>query len=443
MECSSHHVVIIGGGFGGLSAVRALGDMPGRITILDKHNFHLFQPLLYQVATGLLCPSEITAPLRHILRKQMNTQVLLAEAVDFDPEGKRVILTDGAIEYDTLIVAAGMENHYFGHDEWAQFAPGLKTIEDTADIRNRIFYAFEVAEREPDPALRKEWLTFAVIGAGATGIELSGMIAEIATNTLRDEFRSIRPEEAQVIILDAADRILPGYPADLSRKTEESLLSIGVTPMKGARVMDMDERGITLNRGGRTERLPARTKLWATGVKASPLGRALAEKTHASVDPQGRLMVNPDLSVPGHPEIFVIGDLAHTRGKKGSPLPGLAPVATQQGRYAARVIKGRLSGKPLSRPFSYFDKGSLAVIGRNSAVADIGGCHFGGYFAWLLWLFIHLVLLINFENRLIILIRWAVQYISYRHGARQLSLKGKLKMPVTVQDSIPCRGDQN
>ncbi len=441
MECPQHHVVIIGGGFGGLAAVQNLGAKPCRITIIDKQNFHLFQPLLYQVATGLLCPSEITAPLRHILRRQGNTQVLLGEVVDFDPHGRRIILEDGAIGYDTLIVAAGMENHYFGHDDWERHAPGLKTIEDTAEIRNRIFYAFEVAEREADPVLRKEWLTFVIIGGGATGIELSGMIAEIAQNTLRDEFRSIRPEEARVIILDAAERILPGFPPDLSQRAEESLVDMGVTPLTGARVMDMDERSVTLNRGGITEVLPARTKLWATGVKASPLGRTLAEKTGAMVDPQGRVMVNPDLSVPGHPDIFVIGDLAHFRGKRGAPLPGLAPVATQQGRYVARVIAGRLAGMTTHRPFSYFDKGTLAVIGRNSAVASIGRWHFGGHFAWLLWLFVHLVLLINFENRLIILIRWAVQYISYRHGARQLSLKGRLKLPVTVQDSIPCKDD--
>lgn len=438
MECTGQHVVIIGGGFGGLSAVRTLGNLPGRITIIDKQNYHLFQPLLYQVATGLLCPSEITAPLRHILRKQKNTQVLLGEVVDFDPEGKRVILADGAMEYDTLIVAAGMENHYFGHDEWARFAPGLKTIEDTAEIRNRIFYAFEVAEREADPDLRKEWLTFVVIGGGATGIELSGMIAEIAQNTLKDEFRSIHPEESQVIILDSADRILPGYPADLSRKAEESLISIGVKPMTGARVVDMDEKGITLNRNGGTQRLPARTLLWATGVKASPLGRILAEKTGATLDPQGRVMVAPDLSIPAHPEIFVIGDLAHCTGKNGTQLPGLAPVATQQGRYVAGIIIGRLAGKTGHRPFRYFDKGTLAVIGRNSAVAAIGRWHFGGYFAWLLWLFIHLLLLINFENRLIILIRWAFQYISYRHGARQLSLKGRLELPVTKTENKPA-----
>lgn len=429
-----HHVVIIGGGFGGLSAALRLKDFPGEVTLIDKHNFHLFQPLLYQVATGLLCPSEITAPLRHILRKQKNTRVILGEAVDIDPAARKVILTDGTVGYDTLIVAAGMTNNYFGHDEWEKYAPGLKTIEDTSEIRNRIFYAFEVAERETDPELRREWLNFVVIGGGATGIELSGMIAEIAKNTLRDEFRSIHPEDAQVMILDAAQRLLPIYPSDLSKKTEESLTRIGVRPLTGAKVVDMDERGLTIERGGRTEHLGARTILWATGVRASPLGKKISKKTGADTDAQGRLKVNADLSVPGHPEIFIIGDLAHCPGKKGAPLPGLAPVATQQGRYVARLVMDRLAHNTSSRPFCYFDKGTMAVIGRNEAVAAIGRWHFAGYFAWMLWLFIHLLLLINFENRVIILIRWAVQYISYRHGARQLSLRGRLKLPLSRTD---------
>ena len=425
------HVVIIGGGFGGLSAVRELADMPGRVTLIDKRNFHLFQPLLYQVATGLLCPSEITAPLRHILRKQKNTQVLLGEVVDFDPSHNRIILADGRIEYDTLIVAAGMINHYYGHDDWARYAPGLKTIEDTAKIRQKIFYAFEVAERETDPVRRKEWLTFVVIGSGPTGIELTGMLAEIARNTLREEFRSIRPEEAQIIILDAAERILPTYPADLSKKAEKSLARLGAEAVTNTKVVEIDEGGITVERHGRREHISARTVLWATGVSASPLGQKLAEKTGAHLDRQGRIMVNPDLTIAGYPEIFVIGDLAHCPDKKGTPLPGVAPVATQQGRYAARIIQRRLNNNINKNPFKYFDKGTLAVIGRNAAVADIGRLHFGGHTAWFLWLFVHLFLLIRFENRIIVLTRWAFQYFSYSSGARQLTGKGTLRLPLT------------
>jgi NADH:quinone reductase (non-electrogenic) len=433
MGARPHHVVIIGAGFGGLSAVRKMNSLQGDITIIDKRNFHLFQPLLYQAATGLLCTSEITPPLRHILRHQKNAQVLLGEVVDFDPSNKRVILADGEIEYDTLIVAAGMINHYFGHDEWAKYAPGLKTIEDTAEIRQRIFYAFEVAERETDPALRREWLTFIVVGGGATGIELSGMLAEIAKNTLKDEFRSIRPEESQIILLDAENRILPAYPAELSEKAEISLTRLGVKTYTDAKVMNIDEKGIMMVHQGRNEFLPSRNIFWATGVRASPLGQKLAEKTGAEIDSQGRIIVKTDLTIAGHPEIFVIGDLAHYEAKDGRPLYGLAPVATQQGRYVAKIIRDRLAGKTAIKPFKYFDKGTLAVIGRNAAVADIGRLHFGGYFAWFLWLFIHLILLINFENRIVVLIRWAFQYFSSSHGARQLAIKGSLRLPITLK----------
>ena len=431
-----HQVVVIGGGFGGLSAVRTLNNLPIKITLIDKRNFHLFQPLLYQVATGLLCTSEVTAPLRHILRKQRNAQVLLGEVINFDPSGKRVFLTDGDIEYDTLIVTVGMMNHYYGHDEWAQYAPGLKTIEDTSKIRQRIFYAFEVAERETDPAKRQEWLTFVVIGSGATGIELSGMLAEIARNTLKDEFKTIHPEESQILLLEAADHILPSFPPGLSKKAEKSLNRLGVRTLTGTKVIDIGEDSITVERPEGKKHFAARTILWASGVKASPLGQKLAEKTGVRVDSQGRVIVNPDLTIAGHPEIFVIGDLSHCQGKDSKPLPGLAPVATQQGRYVARIISNRLKGKSNPKPFRYFNKGILAVIGRHAAVADIGRWHFGGYFAWLLWFFIHLVLLIKFENRIIVLIRWAFQYITYNHGARQLSVEGMLRLPITSRSKF-------
>ncbi len=426
-----HQVVIVGGGFGGLSAARALAGLNVRVKLIDKRNFHLFQPLLYQVATGLLCPSEVATPLRHILKSHKNVEVLLGEVIDIDVQGKRVILTDGEIAYETLILAPGMVNHYYGHDEWEKHAPGLKTIEDTGRIRQRIFTAFEVAERESDPEKRKEWQTFVVIGSGATGIELSGMIAEIAKNTLKGEFRSINPELSRIILLDAAERILPTYPKGLSNLTEKALNRLGVETRANTRVKDIDSEGVTVDGPQGTERIPARTVVWASGVKASPLAAIIAEKTGAATDNTGRVIVNPDLTITGHPEIFVIGDMAHVKGRKDKPLPGLAPAATQQGRYVARAMKNRLQGRPAMKPFHYFDKGTMAVIGRNEAVADIGRWHFGGFPAWLMWLFIHLVLLIQFQNKIIVLIRWAFQYFSYNRGARNLMLRGTLKLPLS------------
>jgi NADH dehydrogenase len=431
-----HQVVIIGGGFGGLSAARALAGLPVKVTLIDKRNFHLFQPLLYQVATGLLCPSEVATPLRHVLKHQKNVAVLLGEAVDIDTAGRRVILADGEVHYDTLILSAGMVTHYYGHDEWEKHAPGLKTLEDTVRIRQRIFTAYEVAERERDPEKRKEWQTFVVIGSGATGIELSGMISEIAHNTLKGEFRSIQPEVSRIILLDAADRILPTYPEALSKITEKALKRLGVETRPHTMVVDIDAQGVTVEVPQGRERIPARTIVWASGVKASPLARMIAEKTGAETDGTGRVVVNPDLTIAGSSNIFVIGDMAHVKSKKGTPLPGLAPAAAQQGRYVAKAIKERLAGREQTRSFSYFDKGTMAVIGRNAAVADIGRWHFGGLLAWLSWLFIHLVLLVQFQNKVIVLIRWAFQYFSYNRGARNLMLKGKLKLPLSGKDSL-------
>jgi len=435
---SKHRVVIIGGGFGGLCAAQALSGADVALTVIDKRNFHLFQPLLYQVATGLLSPAEITTPLRHILKNQKNAEVLLAEAVDFDPGTRRVILADGEVAYDTLIVAAGMVNDYYGHEGWSAFAPGLKTMEDASTIRQKIFYAFEVAEREHDPALKQAWLTFTVIGSGSTGIELAGMIAEICRNTLKGEFRTIRPEDARVLLIEAADRILPSYPPGLSNKAAKALNRLGVRTLTGARVVNIDAEGLEYAHAGGKTALPARTIVWASGVKASPLAVRLAEKTGVHTDRQGRLMVRPDLSIEGHPEIFIIGDMAHVPGKDGSPLPGLAPAATQQGRYVARTIRNRLAGDQTARAFAYFDKGTLSVIGRHQAVADIGRWHFSGFFAWFLWLFIHLILLINFENRLIVLTRWAFQYFVFSRGGRQLCNEGTLRLPISGRE-IPDR----
>lgn len=428
---TQHHVVIVGGGFGGLFAARTLEKAPARVTLVDRRNFHLFQPLLYQVATGILGPGEITAPLRHILRRQKNTTVLLGEVVDFDPANRRVVLADGAMDYDTLIVAAGMKNHYYGHDRWEKVAPGLKSIEDSALVRQKLFYAFEVAERERDPEKRRAWLTFVIIGSGPTGVELSGMVAEISRDTLKEDFRSIHPEEAGIILVDATGRVLPAFHPQLSAHAAEKLRALGVQVRTGVKVTAIDEEGIVLGFPGGTERIEARTVLWAAGVAASPLGKLLAEKTGARVDSMGRVMVNPDLTVPGHPEIFVIGDLAHIPGKDGNPLPGLAPVATQEGRYAARVIGKRLQGEPAAEPFSYFDKGTMAVIGRHAAVASIGRFRFGGMTAWLMWLFIHLLLLINFESRLVVLIRWAFSYFTHSRGSRVLLARGTLRLPIT------------
>jgi NADH:ubiquinone reductase (H+-translocating) len=428
---SPHHVVIVGGGFGGLYAARTLRKAPVRVTLVDRRNFHLFQPLLYQVATGILGPGEITAPLRHILREQKNAAVLLGEVVDFDPASRRVILADGVIDYDTLIVAAGMKNHYYGNDVWENVAPGLKSIEDSAWIRQKIFFAFEVAERESDPEQRRAWLTFVIVGSGPTGVELTGMVAEIARETLKEDFRSIHPEESEIILVDAADRVLPAFPPELSEQAKVTLRDLGVQVKTGVKVTAIDDRGIALDGPAGTQRIAANTVLWAAGVAASPLGRMLADKAGAQADRMGRVMVNPDLTVPGHPEIFVVGDMAHLPGKDGNPLPGLAPVATQQGRYVARWIERRLRGEKPPPPFSYFDKGTMAVIGRHAAVANIGRFHFGGITAWLMWLFIHLLLLINFESRLVVLIRWAFSYFTHSRGSRVLIATGILRLPVS------------
>ncbi|MGE5855029.1 MAG: NAD(P)/FAD-dependent oxidoreductase [Syntrophaceae bacterium] len=432
---SPHHVVIIGGGFGGLYAARTLNKAPVRVTLVDRRNFHLFQPLLYQVATGILGPGEITAPLRHILRKQKNAAVLLGEVIDFDPANRRVFLADGSLDYDTLIVAPGMKNHYYGNDAWEKVAPGLKSVEDSGLIRQKIFFAFEVAERETDPVKRRAWLTFVIVGSGPTGVELTGMVAEIARETLKEDFRSINPEESEILLVDAADRVLPAFPPELSEHARSTLRDLGVQVRTGVKVTAIDEEGIALEGPNGAERIATHTVLWAAGVAASPLGRMLAERTGAKTDRMGRVIVNTDLTVPGHPEIFVIGDMAHLPGKDGNPLPGLAPVATQQGRYVAGSIGGRLRGEKPAAPFSYFDKGTMAVIGRHEAVVNVGRFRFGGITAWLMWLFIHLILLINFESRLVVLVRWAFSYFTHNRGSRVLLAMGTLRLPITGAES--------
>ncbi|MBZ5620092.1 MAG: NAD(P)/FAD-dependent oxidoreductase [Acidobacteriia bacterium] len=417
---AAHRVVIIGGGFGGLYAAKSLGRSPVSVTLIDRRNFHLFQPLLYQVATGALSPGEIASPLRYVLRKHRNTQVLLGEVVDLDVEKRRVILRDGEAPYDDLIVATGATHHYFGNEQWAPIAPGLKTIEDATAIRRRVLSAFEQAERETDPQKRRAYLSFVIAGGGPTGVELAGALGEIARDTLRHDFRHINPAEAQIILVEGENRMLPLFPPDLSAKAEKQLVGLGVLPRTGARVTNVDEDGVTVKIGDKEDRILARTVLWAAGVRASSLGKVLAERAAAPLDKAGRVLVEPDLSVPGHPEIHVIGDLANFVHQGGKPLPGVAPVAMQEGRYVARLIGKKLRGKPVA-PFHYFNKGNLATIGRNRAVAEFGRLHLWGFVAWFLWVFVHLMYLVEFENRLLVLVEWVYNYITRNRGARLIT----------------------
>jgi len=417
---SDHRVTIVGGGFAGLYAARSLGRAPVKVSVVDRRNFHLFQPLLYQVATGALSPGEIASPLRYVLRKQRNTEVLLGEAIDFDITARHVILRDGEVPYDTLIVATGATHHYFGHDEWAAVAPGLKTIENATEIRRRVLVAFEEAEREHDPERRHAWLTFLIVGGGPTGVELAGALGEIANDTLKHDFRHINPAESRILLIEGEDRLLPFFPADLSSKAERQLMELGVRSRLKARVVGVDADGATIEANGKTERIAARTVLWAAGVRASSLGKKLAERTDAQLDRAGRLIVEPDLTLQEHPEIFVIGDLSIALGRNGKPLPGLAPVAMQEGRYVARTIVKRLRGETVD-PFRYFDKGTLATIGRNKAVAKFGKLHVWGFLAWFLWVFVHLMYLVEFENRLLVLVEWVYNYITRNRGARLIT----------------------
>ncbi|HKD08477.1 MAG TPA: NAD(P)/FAD-dependent oxidoreductase [Bryobacteraceae bacterium] len=418
-----HRVVIIGGGFGGLYAARSLGKADIDLTLVDRRNFHLFQPLLYQVATGALSPGEIAAPLRYVLNHQKNTRVLLGEVVDIDPTAREVILSDNSLlPYDTLIVATGSTHHYFGHPEWASLAPGLKTVEDATEIRTRVLLAFERAEKEQDPEKRRAELTFIVVGAGPTGVELAGALGEISRDTLRKDFRSINPADARIFLIEGENRVLPPYPPELSKAAEKALIELGVQTRDGARVVDIDEGGVIIESNGNRARIEARTVLWAAGVQASPLGHLLANRSGVALDKVGRIVVQPDLSVPGHPEILIIGDLAHFE-QGGKQVPGVAPTAMQQGRYAAKLIQKRLSNETREsiQPFHYWDKGSLATIGRARAVADIGGLRFSGYLAWLIWLFVHLLYIIEFESRVLIVFQWAYDYFTHNRGARLIT----------------------
>jgi NADH dehydrogenase len=426
---SAHRVVVVGGGFGGLQACLKLARLPVEVTLVDRRNFHLFQPLAYQVATGAVSPAEICYPLRSIFRRRGNVRVVLGEMVDVDLAARRIALRDvalgtapAALEYDTLIVSGGSEYSYFGHDDWREHAAELKSLEGALSIRRRILEAFEAAELEPDPEARAALLTFVVVGAGPTGVEMAGQIAEIARDE-RGDFRNYDPGEARNLIVEALDRILTSFPESLSAKALRALESLGVTGRIGESVVDVGADSVTVRRADdTTERIPTRTVIWAAGVNASPLARTLAERAGLEVDRAGRLEVLGDLSLEGHPEVLAIGDMVTVRQPDGTALvlPGVAPVAMQQGRYAARAIRDRLAGREPKR-FKYIDKGNLATIGRARAVADIKGLHLSGFLAWVTWLVVHLWYLIGFQNRLLVVIRWAFSFISHGRGARLIA----------------------
>jgi len=415
-----HRVVIIGGGFGGLSAAHELRKAPVDVTLIDRCNFHLFQPLLYQVATGSLSPANIASPLRTILKKQKNARVLLGEAVHLDAANRRVILSDGAVDYDTLVIATGASHQYFGHDEWEEFAPGLKTIEDATDMRRRILLAFEAAERETDPEKLRSWMTFVIVGAGPTGVELAGALGEIANDTLRRDFRNIDPAKTRIILVEGTDRALPSYPPKLSAAASRMLARLGVTVRTGSFVTGVSKHAVTVRMGDHTEEIPTRTILWAAGVLASPLGRILEAEAGANLDNAGRVIVEPDLSIPNHPEIFVIGDLSNFSHQGGKPLPGVAQPAIQQGCYAGRAIAARQRGQ--------HDRGNLATIGRGAAVADLNWLQLSGLPAWLMWIFVHLAYIIEFRNRMLVLVQWAWLYFTYDRSARLITGKNPLPL---------------
>ncbi|HZU67927.1 MAG TPA: NAD(P)/FAD-dependent oxidoreductase [Ktedonobacteraceae bacterium] len=409
-------VVIVGAGFGGLHVALGLRDAPVGVTLIDRTNHHLFQPLLYWVATAGLSPADISSPIRHILRKQKNTEVVMAEVTGIDIEQQRVMMGDRSLPYDYLVLATGAQDNYFGHNEWAQYVCGLKTIEDARAIRQKILLAFESAELETNPAKIGELLTFVLVGAGPTGVEMAGAIAELAHKTLASEFRHINPRKTRIILIEALPRILNAFPESLARKTQKRLARMGVEVRTNTPVLDIDEHGVTVP----GEHIVADTIIWTAGVGASPAGKWL----HAEVDRAGRVKVASDLSVPGHPNIFVIGDTA-TLQQNGKPLPGVAPVAIQEGRYVASVIKRRVAGEELTRPFHYFNKGNLATVGRSYAIVDIGPFHLTGFIAWLLWLVVHIYFLVGFRNRLVAIFQWAWSYFTYTRDARLITSVGQ------------------
>ena len=435
-----HRVAIIGGGFGGLYAAKALSNAPVDLTLIDKRNFHLFQPLLYQVATGSVSPADISAPIRAILKPQRNATVLLDEAVNLDPDKKQITLKGGSVTYDTLILATGASHHYFGNDQWSDDAPGLKTVEDALHIRKKIFSAFEAAEKEADENRRRSLLTFVIVGAGPTGVELAGAIAELAYTTLKNDFRKIDTHEARIILLEGADRVLPPFAPTLSEEAAAALGRLGVTIRTQSLVTDIDGRFLTVKTGDEVEKLEAETILWAAGVKASGLGKVVAEKTGAELDRAGRVIVNEDLSVPNYEDIFIVGDLAHAL-QDGKPLPGVAPVAMQEGEYVAQLVTQKLDGKT-AKPFKYVDRGSMAVIGRNEAVADLKFLKLKGPLAWLLWMFAHVYYLIEFDSKIVVMTQWLWNYVTRKRSARLITgadavAEMTVRVPITAsKDSV-------
>ena len=423
-------MVIVGGGFGGLLAAVHLRDAAVDVTLVDRRNFHLFQPLTYQVATGALSAGEVAYPLRAIFKRHPSVRVVMAEVADFDLDAREVLLRSASgvqdvppLPYDDLIVAGGSQYSYFGHEEWSGPAPQVKSLESAILVRRRILGAFEAAELEPNPDRRRAWLTFVVVGAGPTGVEMAGQIAEMARDTLPGDFRAIDPRAGRILLVEAADRVLTSFPRSLSAKAARQLEGLGVTPLVGRLVTDIDAEGVTVGGpDGASERIPARTVIWAAGVTASELARRLGALTGADVDRAGRVTVEADLTLPGHPEVRALGDMVRVRGPEGEPLrlPGVAPVAMQQGRYAARAVLGRMRGRP-EGPFRYHDKGNLATIGRARAVADIRGAKLSGFLAWVTWLVVHLWYLIGFQNRILVLIRWTFSFLTRGRGARLIT----------------------
>ena len=420
---AGHRVVIVGGGFGGMNAALGLARAEASVTLVDRRNFHLFQPLLYQVATGGLSPADIASPLRAVLKRQRNTRVLHADVTGIDARRKTISTEAGELAYDTLILATGVRPDYFGHEDWKAHAPGLKTIEDATRIRARILRAFERAEREEDPTARSKWMTFVIVGGGPTGVELAGAVAELARHTLRRDFRRIRSGDARVLLVESAPSLLGTFPDPLPAAARKALEKIGAEVACNVRVERIDERSLTLRdvERGTHSVVESETILWAAGIRASGLGAVLARTTGVETDRLGRVCVEPDLSVPGHPEIYVIGDLAYLQWRDGRPLPGVAPVAMQQGRYVARAIRSRTSGRAVA-PFRYRNRGALAVIGRAAAVADLGRrLRFSGYPAWWLWLIVHIMYLVEFENRVLVFVHWAFSYFTRKRGARLIT----------------------
>lgn len=426
-------VVVVGGGFGGLYTAKALKDAPVQVTLIDKRNFHLFQPLLYQVATGSISPADISSPLRLVFRKHQNTEIILDEVLDLDPENKQLFLKGHEpIGYDILVIATGVSHFYFGNDHWKTFAPGLKTIEDALEIRRRIFMAFEAAEKETDPDLRQAWLTFVIVGGGPTGVELAGAIAEIAHSCLKGDFRRIDTSAAKILLLEGMERVLPPYPPKLCVKAQESLTNLGVTVQTKTLVTDITEGMVTVRQGEQVKNIATKTILWAAGVKASKMGEVLARRTGAKQDRAGRVIVESDLSIPGYPNLFVIGDLANFPHQGDQPLPGVAPVAMQQGEYLAKLLKKRLKGETIA-PFRYIDRGSLAVIGQNTAVVNLGFVKLSGLLAWLIWVWAHIYYLIEFDNKLVVMVQWGWNYFTRGRGARLITGEASLSTFVEVE----------